>query len=144
MKKLLFLSLFIMFAVNVFAQEVPFTLEVTNVRSDKGNIMVGICSTEDQFLEKDKCTYAFSMPAAKGTMVKNLNIVKGKYAIIIYHDENNDGGWAASATGHLASNGYTEWSGNHSHNVGVGNTGSNQAHQNMPPYISCYMWKRTQ
>ena len=73
MKKLLFLSLFIMFAVNVFAQEVPFTLEVTNVRSDKGNIMVGICSTEDQFLEKDKCTYAFSMPAAKGTMVKNLN-----------------------------------------------------------------------
>lgn len=90
MKTLLFLSLFIMFAVNVFAQEVPFTLEVTNVRSDKGNIMVGICSTEDQFLEKDKCTYAFSMPAAKGTMVKNLNIVKGKYAIIIYHDENNN------------------------------------------------------
>lgn len=90
MKKLLFLSLFILFAINAFAQEVPFTLEVTNVGSDKGNIMVGICSTEDQFLEKDKCTYAFSMPASKGTIVQNLNIAKGKYAIIIYHDENNN------------------------------------------------------
>lgn len=90
MKKLLFISLFTFFAFNIYAQEVPFTLEVTNVTSNKGNIMVGICSTEDQFLEKDKCTYAFSMPAAKGTMVKNLNIVKGKYAIIIYHDENNN------------------------------------------------------
>ena len=61
----------------------------------------------------------------------------------LYHDENNDGGWAASATGHLASTGYTEWSGNHSHNVGVGDTGSNQSHNNMQPYISVYIWKRT-
>lgn len=90
MKKLLFLSLFVLFAANVFAQEVPFTLEVTNVGSDRGNIMVGICSTEDQYLEKEKCTYSFSMSATKGTMVKNLNIAKGKYAIIIYHDENNN------------------------------------------------------
>lgn len=90
MKKIIFAALFIFTAINAFAQEVPFTLEITNVRSDKGNIMVGICSTEDQFLEKDKCTYTLSVPASKGTIVQNLNIAKGKYAIIIYHDENNN------------------------------------------------------
>ena len=90
MKKIIFAALFIFTAINAFAQEVPFTLEITNVRSDKGNIMVGICSTEDQFLEKAKCTYTLSVPASKGTIVQNLNIAKGKYAIIIYHDENNN------------------------------------------------------
>lgn len=90
MKKVLFLSLFTLFAASIYAQEVPFTLEVKNVTSDKGNIMVGICSTEDQYLEKEKCVYSFPMPASKGTVVKNVNVAKGKYAIIIYHDENSN------------------------------------------------------
>ena len=30
----------------------------------------------------------------------------------------------------------------HSHVVTVDNTGNNQAHNNMQPYITCYMWQR--
>lgn len=90
MKKLLFISLFTLFAFNIYAQTVPFTLEITNVRSDKGNIMVAICASENEYLEYAKCKYSFSMPAVKGTMVKNLNIDKGRYAIIVYHDENSN------------------------------------------------------
>ena len=36
----------------------------------------------------------------------------------------------------------TSWVGDHTHGVGVGNTGGSSSHNNMPPYIAVYMWKR--
>ena len=33
--------------------------------------------------------------------------------------------------------------GNHSHSITINNTGNNQPHNNLQPYISVYMWKRS-
>ena len=36
----------------------------------------------------------------------------------------------------------TSTNGNHSHTVNISNTGSNQSHNNIQPYLAVYMWKR--
>lgn len=44
--------------------------------------------------------------------------------------------------GNYGSTQYTSWNGDHSHTVGINNTGSNQYHNNMMPYIAIYIWQR--
>ena len=39
--------------------------------------------------------------------------------------------------------GLTGISGAHTHNIGINNTGGNGEHNNLQPYISVYMWKRS-
>lgn len=63
---------------------------------------------------------------------------------IAYRWDNDDGtGWLKSGTTNTAENyKQTQSAGGHSHSISVGNTGNNNAHNNMQPYISCYLWKR--
>lgn len=90
MKKVIFTCLFLFLAFNLYAQTVPFTFSIENIGSDKGNILVAICTNADEFAEREPCKYSFSMPAKKGTITQQINIAKGKYGIIVYHDENSN------------------------------------------------------
>lgn len=47
-----------------------------------------------------------------------------------------------ASSGYTYMNGSTSWVGNHTHGVTVNNTGGNGSHNNMPPYLAVYVWKR--
>lgn len=49
-----------------------------------------------------------------------------------------------ASSGYSYMNGSTSWVGNHTHNVTVNNTGGGIPHNNMPPYLSVYVWKRVE
>ena len=89
MKRILFLLLFItLITSSAFATDVKLT--INNIEVDKGNIMIGVCTTEDEFLENKVAKYGFFFPAKKGSITETISIPDGKYAIIVYHDANSD------------------------------------------------------
>lgn len=63
---------------------------VKEVKSDKGNVRVGIFKDKDTFLKK--AAYGKIVKASKGEVTINFDdLPEGKYAISVIHDENENG-----------------------------------------------------
>jgi len=66
------------------------TIEVGNVRNNRGRVMVDICP-QDRFL-KDNCPFHGEAPARAGiTTVTVANVPAGAFAAQAFHDENGNG-----------------------------------------------------
>lgn len=87
--------LILIFSFNMlYAEEkdmVSFDIKVKNIPNDSGNIMIAVCSNIDEFDEKKQCKYGFSLPAKKGEVNSRLNVLRGAYVIMVYHDKNGNG-----------------------------------------------------
>jgi uncharacterized protein (DUF2141 family) len=91
--KILLLIITLCATITAQSQTVNLTVEVSNVKSNKGIVNVCVFNQDNGFPEKTnlaiKCV---NMNAAKGTMqIKIDGVMPGKYALAAYHDENNDG-----------------------------------------------------
>ena len=65
-------------------------VQISNVRNAKGRVHIDICP-QAQFL-KDNCPYSGNAPAQAGvTIVTARGIPAGRYAVQVFHDENNNG-----------------------------------------------------
>lgn len=65
------------------------------------------------------------------------------HGINLLRNESNDySPYATNGGDSTTANTKTQPAGSHSHNIIIGNTGSNTAHNNMMPYIICYIWQR--
>lgn len=98
-KKLFFIFVMVFSFSFAYAEPVVLDIEINGVRSDNGNIMIGICANEDEFNEKKVCKYGVKVKAVKGKTLKKVEVEKGKYGIIVYHDENGNGKLDKSFTG---------------------------------------------
>lgn len=76
----------------LWADKGTLEIEITAVRSAKGQVVVGIFSSSDGFpIGFDKTYKQFKQPAKSGTITLTCkDIPHGTYAITIWHDENGD------------------------------------------------------
>jgi uncharacterized protein (DUF2141 family) len=68
------------------------TIIITNVEHGKGYIDVKIYDSKEDFLKEDLARETIRKKATKGkTVVPLSKIHEGQIAIVVYHDEDNDG-----------------------------------------------------
>ncbi len=72
-------------------QSQSLTITVPNIFPLKGEIQVSVYDNGESFLKENKeyRIYRFKVKETKGKFVIN-DLSEGKYALIIYHDENNN------------------------------------------------------
>ena len=82
--KLIFITL--MAISNICFSQFKLNIEITELRNNKGNIMLQLFDSTQKVLTQEKCIIkdnksSFSVP----------NLTLGKYAVRYYHDENMNG-----------------------------------------------------
>ena len=88
-KLLIFFLLFLM-SFSTSAQN-KLTILVDGVTSSYGHLAVGIFDNQEAFLKEGKAIKGVFAKAEKGTTrIEILNMPNGKYAISIFHDENDN------------------------------------------------------
>ncbi|MCT4600631.1 MAG: DUF2141 domain-containing protein [Marinifilaceae bacterium] len=91
MKKILVLIFFTIFYLNSNAQieKKSITIKVTNIKNDKGILMVAIYSSKKDFLKKPYLKAIGKIKNKKSTIIFK-DIEPGTYAISIIHDINSN------------------------------------------------------
>lgn len=90
---ILSLAFFIFCPQSSFCQSKSIKINIPNIKSDKGEILIALFNKEDGFPEDANTAYQTAkMKAKKGLQSITLqNISDGRYALAIFHDENGDG-----------------------------------------------------
>ena len=90
--KLIIITVLLLQSMYAFAEDerVVMVLEVNNIESSTGNIMIHLCRNQQEFIGQVPVPYAIFFPAKKNTVTAKITIPKGMYAVKIFHDENEN------------------------------------------------------
>ncbi len=93
MKKIIFIMVFVLVSVVVFAQQNTLTVNITGVESIKGNIYVYLYNSGEGFpLEISKASEFKKIKLTKkSTTVYFKNLKAGTYAVSVYQDIDTNG-----------------------------------------------------
>ena len=73
------------------AQAGELTVSITNVRTDKGTLMVSVTNTEAGWNNQEKPVAATKLAATGKDAVVHFTLPAGSYAVQVMHDENDNG-----------------------------------------------------
>ena len=93
MKSILFALFGVLFLSMTPIKQLPLTITISNIKSIKGNIRVGIYKVNNQF-PNEKDTYKnkiYKITKTSSMLIKIEDLPYGEYAIGIYQDENKNG-----------------------------------------------------
>ena len=90
MYKVIVFLLFVCFSVNGYAQS-KVELTISGLKALKGNIHLAVCSNESQFEEGDNPYIGHNLTVNEYILTHTLELPEGEYAILLYHDENDNG-----------------------------------------------------
>lgn len=101
---------------------------------------------EDRFLLASGSTYAAGTTGGEATVTLNVNQIPSHRHINDYYYPGGDQAWTSDTASNLSGSGNkyiyisssVAFHGAQKHN----NVGGGQAHNNMPPYLAVYVWKR--
>jgi len=87
-----FLFSFLMFCSSVdSAPDATLKLEITNLKSSKGKLLIGIYKPGEKFTDGKPVDSKIIDVNSKGNQVASFNLEPGRYAIALYHDLNGNG-----------------------------------------------------
>jgi len=73
------------------AQAGELTVSITNVRTDKGTLLVSVTNTEAGWNNQEKPVAATKLAATGKDAVVHFTLPAGSYAVQVMHDENDNG-----------------------------------------------------
>lgn len=90
--KLILIFTLLFQSIYAFAEDdrAVMVLEVNNIDTSTGNIMIHLCRNQQEFLGSVPVPYAFFFPAKKNSVTAKITIPKGMYAVKVFHDENEN------------------------------------------------------
>lgn len=119
---------------------------------NEGRVLIGANTTYPAGSKGGEASVVLSVDQMPGHSHSGSTSAAGQHLHNIYGTANETDKWAyvpayidtqhKLLTTSGKSLGTTAYGGNHYHSLDVDSTGGNQPHNNLPPYLSVYMWER--
>lgn len=74
-------------------------LTIEGITSIRGSVRVALYNKPEGFTEPKKAVHLKSVSVESATVIVDLNVPPGRYAVAVFHDENNNGVFDKNAFG---------------------------------------------
>ena len=90
MKKILFILIFLLYSINIFAEPLNVTIEISEVLPNQGKIIMAIFNSKNGY--KKKIPYkALTIDSTSTTLLIDEILPSGEYVISMFQDKNGNG-----------------------------------------------------